>query len=76
MRHLPLAALMLATALLAGCGGGESTDPSKLPALTAADLEEIRQRDAQVEEEERGTPFVKPGAKGTKVARRGGRNSS
>ncbi len=59
------AALLLGVCLLAGsgfgCGNGESTDPSKLPPLTESDMEEIRQRDAQIEDEEQGTPYIAPG---------------
>ncbi len=58
-KHLKIP-LLLGACLLTGCRNGESTDPSKLAPLTDKDMEEIRQRDVQVEEQERGTPYLPP----------------
>lgn len=48
----------------AGCGGPEApiTDPSKIPPLTAEQLETIRKNDQEVEQEE-GGPFLRAKAK-------------
>ncbi len=64
MRRTALAALLLAIGGTLGCENGKTTDPKELPPLSASDLEEIKQRDAQIEEEERGDVFVAKGKGG------------
>ncbi|WP_074309513.1 hypothetical protein [Singulisphaera sp. GP187] len=65
MRLFMMAASFLGLVSVAGCGGSSSaTNPNDLPPLSAADLEEVKQRDLKVEEEEKAqmllTPKVKP----------------
>lgn len=61
MRSNVILVLLLA---LAGCGGPEApiTDPSKVPPLTAEQLETIKQDDQRTQEEEGGA-FLKIKAK-------------
>jgi hypothetical protein len=54
MRRLPIAALTLALALAAGCGGG-SSKVAGTP--TADEIRKVEEADRQVEVEERGTPI-------------------
>lgn len=52
MRKNIMASCLLGSLALTGCGDNPPTDPSKLPALSASDLEEIKKRDEEVAEEE------------------------
>ncbi len=61
MRTIATTALLLGITGLVGCGGGETTDPANLPALTEQDYEEIRLRDQEVEDEEKGLIFMGDG---------------
>lgn len=61
MRKFAIAAALFSVLGLAGCGGGETTDPSTLPPLTDSDLVEIQQRDAEIQAEEQAPPGA-PGA--------------
>jgi phage FluMu protein gp41 len=64
MRRTALAALLLAIVGTLGCENGKTTDPKDLAPLSATDLEEIKARDAQIEEEERGDVVVVKGKGG------------
>ncbi len=56
MRRIAIAVLL---AGVVGCGGQDQpTDPSKLAPLTEAQLKQIKEDDARVEAEERGTPVT------------------
>ncbi len=61
MRMRVVAALLLGITGLAGCGGGETTNPADLPPLTAQDMELIKQEDARIQDEERGPVYVRTG---------------
>lgn len=54
MRTLTKTLLLLATAGLVGCESGNPTisDPKDLPALSEADKQEIKQKEAAIQEEE------------------------
>jgi hypothetical protein len=69
-RRLRAAIFLLAAVIPAACdeGGHPPIEPDKLPPLSAEDLRTIRDEDARIEAEERGTPVL-PGKKSKGVAK-------
>ncbi len=67
MRRMTMIGLL---AGVVGCGGQDQpTDPSKLTPLTEAQLKQIREDDARVDAEERGTPVTAKAARAKGLAK-------
>ncbi|MDR3621968.1 MAG: hypothetical protein P4L85_21640 [Paludisphaera borealis] len=68
IRLSAIAALLVLSAALAGCGGGEAApnDVSQLPELSAEERDAMTQHDSAVADEEKATMLLTPAEKGSK----------